>query len=87
MYVLYSIVCLQVAKARIQLGILEILFVCLLACFTFLLILCEFHIMHPNPTHLPGSSYPPPALVYVGSPHKRKQKIKIKIKTHTKKRT
>jgi hypothetical protein len=46
---------------------------------TFLLILCEFHIMHPNPAHLPDPPYPPP--------QKKKQTSKQKTKPHCGSRT
>lgn len=34
----------------------------LISLFNFLLILCDFHILYPNPTHPPVPLYPPSAL-------------------------
>lgn len=43
----------------------------------FLLILCEFHIIHPNPTHLSLLSCPPSTLAT--SPHQRKDPVKAVV--------
>lgn len=44
----------------------------------FLLILCGFHILHPNPTHLLIPSYPPSVLATSSSSKKVKFKRKLK---------
>ena len=47
-------------------------FLATLFLFNFLLILCEFYSMHPNPTYLPVSLYPPSALAILPSEENKK---------------